>query len=276
MVKRRIERAELSPDVLVKHIRKRNEELEKFLTEKEKTLKDPPEGKLRFVKKGKSIQYHHQQENSVTKGSYLKRAQNSFASALAQKEYDFRLIRELKAEIKILGKTLASYRPDRIDLLYSSLHPCRKPLVHPAILPDNEYVKRWMSVEYVKKGFEENTPDFSTAKGERVRSESEILIADALNRRNIPYRYEYPILIPGIGTVHPDFTCLNVRTRKEYVWEHNGMMSDSEYADYAIKKIETYTLAGYCPGENLILTFESDSRPLSSRMIESNINKYLI
>lgn len=54
------------------------------------------------------------------------------------------------------------------------------------------------------------------------------------------------------------------------------MMSDPEYAEYAIKKIETYAHAGYCSKDNLILTFESNSRPLSSRMIEMILNTYLI
>ena len=132
-----------------------------------------------------------------------------------------------------------------------------------------------MNVEYEKKAFEENAPDFFTVNGERVRSKSEILIADALKRRNIPYRYEYPLQIPGTGKVHPDFICLNVRNRKVYIWEHNGMMSDSKYSDYAIKRIEMYALAGYYPGETLILSFETDTRPLSSRIIGDNINKYL-
>jgi hypothetical protein len=127
-----------------------------------------------------------------------------------------------------------------------------------------------------KKAFEESVPDYFTVNGERVRSKSEILIADALSRCNIPYRYEYPTHIPGVGTVYPDFLCLNMQKRKEYAWEHNGMMSDANYADYAIKKIEIYALAGYYPGDNLILSFESSSHPLSSRIIEGNIIEYLV
>lgn len=227
--------------------------------------------------KGQFLQHYHRVNPSDIKGTYLNRKQDSLASALAQKDYDCKLIRELMAEIKALDRILDEYRPERIDEIFMSLHDCRKPLIRPAMLLDeDDYVKRWMSAEYENKAFEENAPDYFTTNGERVRSKSEILIADALSRRNIPYRYEYPIHIRGIGTVHPDFFCLNVRKRQAYVWEHNGMMSDSEYADYATNKIEKYTLAGYFPGENLILSFETDSRPLSSRIIECNINRYLL
>jgi hypothetical protein len=276
MVKKAIEKTELRPDFLVKYIEERKAELEQILIEKNKALEDAPDGKLRIERKGNSLQYYHRKDPSKTKGFYLKRAQDSFAATLAQKEYDFKLISELNAEIKALTKFLDDYRPEQIDELFVSLHDYRKCLIRPAMLLDEDYVKRWMSVEYEKKSFEENAPDYYTVNGERVRSKSELIIADALNRFKIPYRYEYSINIYGIGTVHPDFVCLNVRMRKEYVWEHNGMMSNSEYADHAVNKIEKYTLAGYCPGENLILSFETSSRPLSSRIIEYYINRYLL
>lgn len=276
MIKNTIKQRELNPDVLVKLLLPRKKELEEILSVKELLIKKAPEGELRLVKRGNSIQYHHKHPHSVPDGDYLKRNQDSLAAALAQKNYDNKLIRELKTEIKALDRFLIDYRPDRIDEIYTNLHDCRKPLIRPAMLPDKDYVKRWIGVEYQKKEFEENVPDYFTANGERVRSKSEILIADALRRHKIPYRYEFPMHIPGYGMVHPDFTCLNVRERKEYIWEHNGMMSDSKYADYAIKRIEMYTLVGYSPRDNLILSFESASHPLNSRIIESNIIKYLL
>lgn len=276
MAKKAIEKKELRPDFLVNSIKQRIAELEQVLIEKETSLEQAPKGKLRFVKRGNSLQFYHKQDCTVAEGIYLKRAEDSLAAALAQKDYDCKLVSELKAEIKVLAEFLDDYRPERIVETFTSLHDYRRQLVRPAMLLEEDYVKRWMSVEYEKKEFEENAPDFFTTNGERVRSKSEILIADALNRYDVPYRYEYPIYIRGIGTVHPDFICLNVRTRKEYVWEHYGMMSDSEYVVYAINKIEKYTLDGYYLGINLILSFETSSHPLSSRIIEDHINHYLV
>jgi len=71
-------------------------------------------------------------------------------------------------------------------------------------------------------------PELYTAKGERVRSKSEIIIADSLMRAGVPYRYEFPIILNGYGKIYPDFTVLNVGLRKELYWEHLGMMDDSE------------------------------------------------
>lgn len=268
------ELVELSPDILVDKIRERKAEIEQLLLAIEKALEDAPSGSLRIHKRDIYIQFYLRNDSSY--GTYLKRTQDSLASALAQKEYDLRLAKELRTEIKALERTMNQYRPERIDDLFGSLNEYRKTMVQPVRIQDEDYIKRWRSVEYEKKPFNETDPDFYTTNGERVRSKSEILIADSLSRHNIPYRYEYPIHIPGIGTVHPDFMCLDVRNRKEYLWEHNGMMSDPDYSDYAIKKIEKYTLAGYDTGKNLILTFESSSCPLSSRVIEQSINSHLL
>jgi len=275
MIKKTIEKVELSPDTLIEKIKTRMTEIERSLNEGEETLKYAPEGRLRIVRNGKSRQYYLRCNPSDKIGVYLKRAQDSLAASLAQKDYDYRLVDELRHESKAINIFLNEYHPERVDEIYQALHDSRKPLVIPARLLDDDYIKRWKSVAFEKKGFLENAPEFYTNNGERVRSKSEIIIADALRRHNIPYRYEYPIHLEGLGTVHPDFICLNVRKRKEYVWEHFGIMSASDYADRAVNRMEKYILAGYYPGENSIMTFETDSRPLSTRIIECNIRRFL-
>ncbi|SFH72967.1 hypothetical protein SAMN04487830_106120 [Pseudobutyrivibrio sp. OR37] len=62
-----------------------------------------------------------------------------------------------------------------------------------------------------------------------VRSKSEKIIADALEKYNVPYQYE-PMLELGYNTIYPDFVVLNLRTRKTVYWEHLGLVSDIEYS----------------------------------------------
>ena len=126
-------------------------------------------------------------------------------------------------------------------------------------------------------GFDENDAEFYTSKGERVRSKSEILIAEALIRNNIPYRYEYPIhneVGKPIGV--PDFNCLNVRQRKDYYWEHLGKLGDMKYANRNVSKLERYTLEGGFDDSQLILTFETNEHPLNTRVIEEKIRRFLL
>ena len=108
-----------------------------------------------------------------------------------------------------------------------------------------------------------------------MRSKSELIIANALEQCGVPYRYEYPLYLKGIGTVYPDFTCLNINKRKEIVWEHFGMMDNISYANKNIAKIQTYNQNGFFPGKNMIMTFETSQNAISSNIIQNMIKEFL-
>ena len=96
-----------------------------------------------------------------------------------------------------------------------------------------------------------------------------------LSKEGIPYRYEYPIYLRGVGRIYPDFTVLRVQTRQEVFWEHLGMMDDPVYLENAIKKIVAYEQNGIFPGDNLILTYETKKNVINQRLIKSMIEHYL-
>ena len=75
--------------------------------------------------------------------------------------------------------------------------------------------------------------------------------------------------------IHPDFTVLNVRKRKENLWEHMGKMDDENYRDYALNRIIDYEKQGIFPGDKLILTHETLNNPINSKIIEKTILNYL-
>ena len=122
-------------------------------------------------------------------------------------------------------------------------------------------------------------PEYLTARGERVRSKSEIIIADTLFRLKIPYRYEYPLNLKNTKgeklTLYPDFTCLNLRTRREFYWEHFGMMDNSEYSENVVQKLHLYEQNGIIPGKNLIITMETSTIPINTKQIELLAKSYL-
>lgn len=140
---------------------------------------------------------------------------------------------------------------------------------------EEEYICNWENVIYEGKEIDGDIPKIYTAKGERVRSKSEVIIADILNREGIPYRYEYPIQLKGRGRVYPDFTVLNVRKRKEIYWEHLGMMDDTNYVESALQKIALYEQNGIFPGDNLILTYETRKNPINQKIVKLMIQHYL-
>lgn len=233
-------------------------------------------GSLRINGKQGKYQYYHRINPSDPQGKYIPAKNHTLAVSLAQKDYDIKLLKALENQHKAIENFLNDYDPDAVIKVYEKLSEPRKALVTPEFLSDEKFAKQWQNATYNRLGFKEDDQEFYTAKGERVRSKSEILIADALGRHNIPYHCEYPVYSHGVLMAAPDFKCLNVRLRKEYYWEHLGKLGDKDYADRNAKKLEKYALADDFDEESLILTFETDSHPLNTKVIEAKIRKYLL
>ena len=213
------------------------------------------------------------------KGKYLPKKQLQLAVQLAQKDYDSQLMPLLRTEITALQNYLRATRNcTNIPKLYNSLCPSRRALIQPVTLPDEQYAAQWQAVQYKGLPFEQDAPVYTTARDERVRSKSEVIIADALLRHGIPYRYEFPLKLNKgrqTFTFYPDFLCLNIRTRQEFLWEHFGMMDDPAYAQKATAKLRLYEENGILPGRNLLLTMETQTEPLSTRAVEKIISEFL-
>lgn len=265
----------LTKDNIISIVERRKKELESVCKLLEKNIEKAPEGCLRVSVSNGKAQYYYKENSKKSSRKYIPKSDKKLAYLLAQKDYNRKLLVALSKELDVMKWICSHYHPEKIQEIYDKTPISRKILITPITLSDDEYIKCWEAQEYEHMGFKENMPEYYTARGERVRSKSEIMIADTLYRRGIPYRYEYPIRLQGIGTVHADFYCLNVRTRKEFVWEHFGMMDNDVYSNGAVGKIEKYTLNDYWPGMNFIATFESAMHPLSTKFIEVNIQKYL-
>lgn len=205
----------LSPDNLTAQLKARRQELQKVLEVKLKAQKTPVQGHLRIVHPadGRPPQFYHLTDPKDFNGTYIPRAQTQLIKKLAQKDYDLKLIKLLQAQLRALDKLL-SVTESRIEGLYSRLNHTRQNLITPVTLTDAQYIDEWQNITWHGRPFSEDTSDYTTALGERVRSKSEVIIADTLNRFHVPYRYEYPLELKGGQTFYPDFLCLNVRSRQ--------------------------------------------------------------
>jgi hypothetical protein len=194
---------------------------------------------------------------------------------LAQRDYDRMLYKRVNDEIEIFSDVLKQWEP--VEQVFQELKETHKMYVKPLVQENVDYISEWQNKPYEGLPFSpEDTSEFYTAKGERVRSKSEVMIADTLYRHGIPYKYECPITLKDRRTKYPDFTVLNVRTRNEYIWEHLGMMTDPVYVDSNLKKLKDYERNGIIQGDKLILTMESHGYPLSTKSIEKIIETFLV
>lgn len=262
-------------DQVKKMLEGRKQQLLSLKREKEGALANAPEGILRVCCSGQRTQYYRRENEKDGNGTYLRKKNRDIICKLAQKEYDQKVLRVVEKELRTIEKCLAEYPTIQAELIYEQLHRERQKLVTPVLETEEQYIRKWESFIYEGKMFEENAPEFYTAKNERVRSKSEWIIADLLNREGIPYRYECPLELKGMGRIYPDFMVLNVKKRKEFYWEHLGLMDDAAYADKALQKIIQYEQNGIYPGDKLIITHETRKNPLSQKQVKIMIEHYL-
>ncbi len=235
-----------------------------------------PAGNLRAVTRKNGFQYYITTRKGDTKGKYVPHKDFRKAAAIAQRDYNVQAGAVIEKQAAQIKDFLDVFNPAESDQVFAGLHPGRQALVSPVYSSDEEYASRWMHLPYTGKPFEINAPEYFASDGTRVRSKSEIIIADALVQAGVPYRYEYPTSIKGWGTLYPDFICLKKSSRVEVVWEHFGMMGDQSYVETFLQKMSHYASNDYILGKNLIATFESGSAPLSVKQVKKYIKAYLL
>lgn len=276
-----MEKELLKPQDISSQLQERLKKLQEILAAKTKSQVKKPKGHLRIAQRNGQSQFYHYTDPKNKKGQYIHKSKWNFAASLAQKDYDANLIKALKKEIEAIKIYLNQTKSGgAIPRLYNKLCPARQSLVWPVTYTDQQYKALWQNESYSSNPFMETNLNMDTSRGEKVRSKSEVIIADTLFRLGVPYRYEFPLeLIRGNGaktTVYPDFLCLNVRTRKELYWEHFGMMDDPDYLKKTFNKMNLYIQHGIFPGKNLIITMETKDNPLNIRDLEKLIKEFLM
>lgn len=94
----------------------------------------------------------------------------------------------------------------KVERRFEDYCTARKKLVMPIIDFMEMRIQRFMDEEYEPGRFdEENKTEFITNSGERVRSKSELIIADELYRYQVPYRYEKPLKIAIVDSYIEQF-----------------------------------------------------------------------
>lgn len=269
----------LSPDQFLPEMQSRAEKLLAVIIEKRKSLANAPVGRLRVAMHGKQWHCYHVSPSSDSNGVYIPKEKIKFIKRLAQKDYDGALLKELERQLSLIEKFMQEYAKCDALKVFERLHKNRRQFVLPVQFSDEQYAVRWLALPYKGKSFREGEPEFLTSRGERVRSKSEMIIADILAKNNIPYKYELPQQMKAAGgkliPVYPDFTCVNLRTRQEFLWEHLGRMDDSDYSMKTVMKLRTYSKNDFIPGKNLILTMECDGIPLDRKEVEALVKTFL-
>ncbi len=264
---------------IIEQIKQISDNYQQIRNKAEATVTRTPNWRIRCSNKGNRHYYYYKDpkdSKSPQGGRYADLAHMKTIADIVQNEYNRDLIREIDRQQQAIARFLDSFAPNRLGSVYEDLSPARRELITPLYVSDEEYVASWQAYQYERKPFADGALELYTERGERVRSKSEKIIADKFYSMGIPYRYECPIILKGLGTIHPDFTVLNKFTRHQFFWEHLGMMDNPEYADNALTRIDIYAKNGFYLGTDLILTYETSARPLNTRLLDHMIEHYLL
>ena len=252
------------------------ESLRQRISALEPHLHAAPDGQLCIRKCGSRL-YFSVRTSSKDPEIYLSSRDPGLIEAYAQKRYASTVIPKLKANLKAAESFLKLYSGSDEDEIASAQSSVLLQLVRNTYITRDDYAAAWLKQNWPERAYEEAPPQLPTLRGDLVRSKSEAAIANSLFSRGIPYLYEKPLYLPDSEyPVFPDFTILDVYTRTEKIWDHLGLMDDPIYASKNTRKIRRYEKAGYTPGKNLILTFETKDYPFTATNAEQTIKALLL
>lgn len=252
---------------------KRIFELKNVLNIVQSKLQDPPpKTRIYYSKSNKVIQYYKIDEKH--KKIYLNKNKENLdeLTTIYQNEYFAKLSKIINLEISVLEKFIAKFPKEKLSDVFDELPESKKAIVNNFFISDEELLELWKKQTYEPKIIPQDSPKFITLNNLKVRSKSEMMIANELYQQKIPFFYEYPVQISDNLTLYPDFYCLIPQQRKIIIWEHFGLTDYSDYRESMVFKINNYAKKGFYLGDNLFFTVESQKEPLSLQMVKKMIS----
>lgn len=252
--------------------------IRRLLKQNEKNLEryKDIEGKSVKVSYSNGCSQYYLSDETTKQKTYVSKTKLKTVKKIVQRDYELAVNKKLKEMEARIVRFCKTYDYEEIKTIYEKLPRARRELVFPIIETDEQYIDRWKAEHPGNQNEFPYEGSIITARGERVRSKSEKIIADLFDKYNVPYSYEPSLVIGNNHIVNPDFVVLNVKTRKTIYWEHLGLIDMEQYAVKNLSKLNDYNMAGFDIGEDLIITMESSAYGFDSRDIESKIRKYCL
>lgn len=230
-----------------------------------------PEGKLICTRNEKRYKWY-QSENG--KYNYIPKAQRDLAEKLAAKQYLTLLVKDLQQEKRAIDNYLRHHNSSVSKRFLNEKSEYQKLLSTYFQANLNEY-QIWANSIYKRNQKHPEQLTFKTLSGHMVRSKSEVMIDNLLYTNKIPFHYEESLILNS-KELFPDFTVRHPKTGKTYFWEHFGLMDNPIYRQNVCEKLQLYTSNGIIPSIQLITTYETKEKPLSTEMIEKIVEYYFL
>ena len=230
-----------------------------------------PEGKIICAPNGNVYKWYRSDGH---KSVYIPKSQRNLAEQLAIKKYLEQLESDCKQEKIAIDFYLRHHNSSKAeDLLVNK--PGYQELLSSYFKPHSQEINDWLNAPFEQNPKYPGNKIHKTSSGNLVRSKSEALIDMILYTNKIPFRYECALRL-GDYTIYPDYTIMHPKTGRIVYWEHFGKMDDPKYNKNVGERLQTYIDYGIIPSIDLITTFETLDRPLSTEEIEKIVNEYFL
>ena len=238
-------------------------------------LDELPKETLIVSKSNGYTQYYSYSRAHRGRKRYISSAHIGYAEQLATRDYYELLICEIDRQlasddIPSISGTMKLFN------VYGCIQEEKQRLIQPLFLRDCDFLDKWYEKHPGCMNKYEMTTGYDTERGEIVRSKSEKIIADKLYDMKMAYVYESRLALGQGIHCYPDFTVLNMKTRRTWYWEHFGLADNAEYRDSMATKLNLYESSGLLIGDGLIITIEGEHSAFDTKLMTAKIKKYLL
>ena len=247
----------------------------------EQQLKSLPNGNLICARNGTDGRYIKWYVDTGNGYRYLPKSEKALARKLALRKLFSLQHNKLTQEYELLSRYDSFHKvnsySNEMNHLLSEESPYFELISDYFHEPKNNFdsSEAWANEPYSKNQSHPEHLLHKSLSGEKLRSKSEVIIANALYMNRIPYHYECELTLGDIS-LHPDFTILHPATSELFYWEHFGMMHNSVYRENTFQKLKLYSEHQIYPTDRLIATYESETLPLDSEKIQKIIEQYFL
>lgn len=262
----------------VEELRKRNEELDAIIDRLKILIADcPTDNLISRINPAGQVSFYLQsnQPDGKRKETYIRKEDIALAEKFATRDYAKAKLKDVVKERNLVKQQIRFLTEEKETERYLLSHPRQAKLIESRLLPKDEYARKWMLQEYTKSNKNPEVLTIPTVLPElKVRSKSEAEIVHCLVENEVAFHYEELKVINGIA-LHPDFTCLNARTRTVFYIEHQGKWDDPGYVKDVRWREDLYLQAGIYPWKQLLITTETKEHPFDVNWFQVIIDYYL-
>ena len=168
-------------------ILKRKKVLENQIQQLKQKLAQYPAGHMICVRNGKYIKNIHVHDGIQTN---IPKKNINLVKELAEKKYFSAHLEDLLNEQSAVNTFLEHYQPYPSKTQQLMNHPIYQKVITSSMTPLSDELEKWAKDSYEKNPAYPEQLRHSCLSGQKVRSKSEVLIAQALFLHQIPFRYE--------------------------------------------------------------------------------------